>query len=243
MTVNCSAYRLPMGRYIGSAWTSLSVDRRRTQMALLAEYLAFSNAQSPRKRLISHVLVIYFSTLLFGVFVGLWASNVIPSTPGMHCGVICGGVNGLIWVALLERNLRNPALRHASAIRDVQTVKILKYRWSRVPFMGAVAFMFGYMAVAWGYPWLYNKAFGSVVTQTFTVTGWEGATGRSCPRPQIGYNTFVLAPHALCVRSDAQARMPPGASIRVVGPQSVLGLNARDIYAIPRQSTTVTSSR
>jgi hypothetical protein len=64
---------------------------------------------------------------------------------------------------------------------------------------------------------------------------WEGATGRSCRRPEIGYNTFVLAPHALCVRSDAQARMPPGASIRVVGPQSALGLNAREIYSIPRQ--------
>jgi hypothetical protein len=161
----------------------------------------------------------------------------------MYCGVICGGVNGLIWVALLERNLRNPALRRTPAVRDVQTIKILKYRWSRVPFILAVAFMFGYLACAWGYSWLYNKAFGSVITKTFTVTGWEGATGRSCPRPEIGYNTFVLAPHALCVRSDAQTRMRPGESIRVVGPQSVLGLNARDIYSIPHQPAAVTSSR
>jgi hypothetical protein len=212
-------------------------------MALLTEYLAFSKAQSPRKRIISHVLVIYFSTLLFGVFVGLWASNVNPSTAGMYCGVICGGVSGLIWVALLERNLRNPTLRDAPAIRNVQAIKILKYRWSRVPFILAAAFMLGYMAFAWGYPWLYNKAFGSVATKTFTVTSWEGATSGNCRRPKIGYNTFVLAPHALCVRSDAQARMPPGASIRVVGPQSVLDLNARDIYSIPRQSATVTSSR
>jgi hypothetical protein len=243
MTVNCSAYRQQMARYIGQPWTSLLVDRRRGQMALLAEYLAFSKAQSPRKRIISHVLVIYFSTLMFGAFAGLWVSNVIPSTAGMYGGAICGGVNGLIWVALLERNLRNPTLRNAPAIRDVRAIKILKYRWSRVPFILAANFMFGYMAFAWGYPWLYNKTFGSVVTKTFTVTGWEGTTGRSCPRPEIGYNTFVLAPHALCVRSDAQARMPRGASIRVVGPQSILGLNARDIYSIPGQSATVTSTR
>ena len=210
-------------------------------MGLLAEYLAFSKAQSPRKRIISHVLVIYFSTLLFGVFVGMWASDVIPSTAGMYGGVICGGVNGLIWVALLERNLRSPTLRNAPAIRNARAIKILKYRWSRVSFMLAVYFMFGFMAFAWGYPWLYNKAFGSVVTKTFTVTGWEGTTSRSCPRPEIG--SFVLAPHALCVRSDARARMPPGASIRVVGPQSVLGMNAREVYSNRERSATVTSTR
>lgn len=212
-------------------------------MALLPEYLAFSKAQSPSRRILSHVIVIYFSMLFLGVFTGLWASNVIPSTAGIYCGVICGGISGLIWVALLERNLKNPALRDNPDIRNVQAVSILKYRWSRVPFSLGVAFMLNYMAFAWGYPWLYNSAFGSIATKTFTVTGWEGATSRSCPRPTIGHSTFVLAPHALCVRSAARARMPPGASIRVIGPKSALGLNAREIYSISRQSGAIRSSR
>ena len=200
-------------------------------MSLFTEYLIFSRTLPPRRRVFSATMVIYSFTLFLGDFIGLWVSNVIPSTTGAHLGAIFGSFNGLAWVILLERNLRNHTLSHTPAIRAVRDSSALARFWSRGPIMLCVGFLVGYMAVAWGYPWLYNKAFATVVTKTVNVTGWERGGGRNCSRPAIGYNTFVLAPHALCVRSDAQVRMPVGSSIRLVGPESVLGMNVQQIYS------------
>jgi uncharacterized membrane protein YfcA len=127
-------------------------------MSLFTEHLIFSRALPPRKRVFSAVLVIYFFTLLLGDFIGLWVSNVMPSATGTHLGAIFGGFNGLAWVFLLERNLRNRALSHSSAIRAVRGSRVLARFWSRGPFMLCVGFLLGYMAVAWGYPWLYTRS-------------------------------------------------------------------------------------
>jgi hypothetical protein len=89
-------------------------------MSLFTEYLIFSKTLTPCMRVFSAVLVIYFFTLLLGDFIGLWVSNVIPSMTGAHLGAISGGFNGFVWVILLERNLRNRALSHSSAIRAVR---------------------------------------------------------------------------------------------------------------------------
>jgi hypothetical protein len=153
----------------------------------------------------------------------------------MHFGIYCGCFIGLTYGALVVRKIRgNPSAR-LPAIYTGQSTRDVNFSWPAVPFMAAVGFMFGYTTFAWGFPWLYNKAFAPVVSKEVVVTGWEQASRGSCRRPEIGYNTFVIAPHALCARLEARERMVPGTWIRLVGPESILGMNVQEIYSLKRQ--------
>jgi hypothetical protein len=199
-------------------------------MGLINEYAVFWRAQSPRMKIISPLLLFYFVTLICGTLIGLLLSRIVPSTAGTYFGVTCGSFNGLVWVALLERNLRKREPSAVPTVRAVEDSTLLQYVWTRVPLMLCVGFMFGYTAFAWGYPWLYNEAFAPVVSKEVGVTGWENGSRGSCPRPKIGQNTFVIAPHALCADLDARELMQPGMLIRLVGPESVFGINVQEIY-------------
>jgi len=204
-------------------------------MSLINDYAFFWRAQSPRMKIISPLLVIYFFTLIVGTFIGLLLSNIVPSKAGVYFGATCGGLNGLMWVILLERNMRKRNLSRPPTINVVREDKLLMRGWTRVPFMLSIGFVFGYTSFAWGYPWLYNMAFAPVVSKEVSVTGWESASRGSCRRPEIGYNTFVIAPHALCANLDARQLMQPGTLIRLVGPESIFGMNVQEIYALEVQ--------
>jgi hypothetical protein len=163
---------------------------------------------------------------LAGIFVALFFANIIPDPLALKVEGILSIGYAIGWVTLIE--VANRGRVFDSRQRGQALVS---KRWCRIPLMFLVGLMFGYTSCVWAYPWLITEIFGTKDSLYLRVIGWEGG-GRTCSRPSVGHRLFVDGPRALCVSSNARARMPVGAYLRIVGPKTSLGMNSNEIYVL-----------
>lgn len=164
-----------------------------------------------------------------GTFIAMLYANIIPNPGLLKLAIGLSIIYALAWSAFLEIANRGKVWD-----RKKKGSAILRRPWLRVPFTLCIGFMFGYTSFAWAYPWLYTKVAGVKKSEEFIVTGWESGGRRTCSRPEIGHALFQDSPGALCVSSDAHNQMPPGTHLRIVGPETVLGINTDKIYILKR---------
>ena len=162
-----------------------------------------------------------------GIFIALLFSNIIPNPNLMQFEIALSIVYAILWSIFLE------IANHGRVWDPKQKgYKMLSKRWLRIPFMLCIGFMFGYSSFVWAYPWLFTNMAGTMKSMDFVVTGWDSGGRRGCSRPKIGHALFQDSPGALCVNEDAYKQMPPGTHLRIVGPQTFLGINTEKMYIV-----------
>lgn len=186
--------------------------------------LTYWQRQSPLGKFVISIIV---WIPIAGFVIGFLFSRIVPSDVGITVGCIFGALYGLAWVVLVEKGIAESD-RDTDEIRRVAASKLAPTPWLRVPLMWWVGLMFGYGAATWGYPWLYNGAFGSPAESVETVSRFSSGGRGTCAHPEIGKSIFANSPHSLCV----DEHMAVGSKLRIVGRSSVLGMNVEEIYLI-----------
>jgi hypothetical protein len=167
---------------------------------------------------------------LVGVAIGLWFSRVVVSDSGVIVGLVVGTLCGVGWVAFIETSIRTSD-PDTPAMKNIRQQRPLRSALFRVPFMFVIGLGFGYATAAWALVWTVNMWLGTPASQIVTVTGWHTGGARSCTRPEIGHFLFRDSPRSLCVQLASRTHMPDGSKLRLVGKESMLGINVDEIYA------------
>ena len=173
-----------------------------------------------------------------GFLLGFLFSTIIPSDTGIALGLASGTVYGLLAAVMTVRAF----VQSRREVRDVGNGvvdRMLRAIWVRAPLMGLAGLVLGYGAAAWGYPWLYNKAFGSQSQRLEIVSGFTSWTSKGCAHPEIGREFFVDPPRALCASQMSPGGIPVGSTLRLTGRASFLGMNVEEIEVVsmpPRNS-------
>lgn len=175
-----------------------------------------------RNRAIKHFFIFWLLLPLPISLVGMFFSNIIPSSVGLLIGIGFGVFGSILWMAFTVVGYR--AGCYIGAPQNVFQKPLALISAAML-----FGFVFGYGAFTWTLSWLTTALVGNATEQVVTVVGWESGGTRGCPRPDIGKGLFVLAPRALCLPSEARVRMPPGTRIRISGPSTVLGINAQRV--------------
>jgi len=190
--------------------------------------LTYWQRQSPLgKAIISACVCIPF----FVAAIGFLFSKIVASEIGLALGLIFGVFYGLAFAVMVEKGIAQSD-HDTNEIRNITANKFLSTVWCRVLFMWLVGFMCGYGAATWGYPWLYNSAFGSPSERLEIVSGFHSGSMRTCSHVEIERSSFLNSPRSLCMGRSMTGQISVGSTLRLVGRSSVLGMNVEHIYIL-----------